>query len=66
MDITLKGLANATYWRLHCRAVEHGVSINDEILATLGAGSKDTPPDPEARLAAARRIRAEISGRRIS
>lgn len=66
MDFLLKGLEKTTHWRIYCRAVEHGRSLNDEILSILNAGSVDVVPDAEARLSAARGIRAKISAQQTS
>lgn len=66
MDFLLKGLKKTTYWRIYCRAVEHGRSFDDEILSILDAGAADVAPDPDARLSAARRIRAKVPSREAS
>lgn len=51
---------DALYWRLYCKAVEHGVTVAEEIVAQLSAGQVEHRPEPERRLAEAREIRAEI------
>ncbi len=58
VQVTLE-LDDATHWRLYCKAVEHGVTVTEEIVAQLKAGQVDHAPDPERRIAEARAIRAE-------
>jgi plasmid stability protein len=51
MQFVIEGLPESTHWRIYCRAVEHGRSVNDEILAILNAGNTEIAPDAETRLA---------------
>ncbi|MFO1067899.1 MAG: hypothetical protein U1E14_05165 [Geminicoccaceae bacterium] len=48
---------DALHWRLYCKAVEHGVTVAEEIVAQLRAGQVEHEPDTEQRLAEAREIR---------
>ena len=50
VQVTLE-LDDATHWRLYCKAVEHGVTVTEEIVAQLKAGQVDHAPDPERRIA---------------
>ncbi|GAB0117961.1 hypothetical protein Acid7E03_20330 [Acidisoma sp. 7E03] len=63
VKLVLDGLSNAAYWRLFCKASAHGRSVGEEIVAGLNAESVEVPPDADARLAAARRIRQLIAAR---
>ena len=57
-QVTLE-LDDALYWRLYCKAVEHGVTVPQEITAQLSAGQVEHHPEAEPRLAEAREIRAQ-------
>jgi hypothetical protein len=61
VKLVLDGLSPAAYWRLFCKAAAHGRSVADDIVTGLNAESAEVPPDPEARLAAARHIRLLIA-----
>lgn len=61
MKLTLD-LTNEVYWRLYCRAVEHGRAISEEVIALVDSGSHEQAPDAEERLAAVRQIRAGVQG----
>lgn len=63
VQVTLE-LDNALFWRLYCRAVEHGVTVAQEIMAQLVAGQVGHEPDAEGRLAEAREIRAQAGEER--
>ena len=63
MQLLIDGLSESTHWRIYCRAVEHGRSVNDEILATLNARNTEIAPDAESRLEAARNIRQQVRSR---
>jgi plasmid stability protein len=60
MQFVIEGLPESTHWRIYCRAVEHGRSVNDEILSTLNAGNTEIAPDAETCLTAARQIRHQV------
>ena len=60
MQFLIEGLPESAHWRIYCRAVEHGRSVNDENVATLNAGNTEIAPDGESRLAAAREIRRQV------
>ena len=57
MQFVIEDLPESTHWRIYCRAVEHGRTVNDEIVAALKAGNTEIAPDVECRLSAARQIR---------
>ena len=57
MKLTME-LDRTVYWRLYCRANEHGRSISEEIARILEAGSEPGTLNAEKRLADARAIRA--------
>ena len=60
MQFVIEDLPESTHWRIYCRAVEHGRTVNDEIVATLKAGNTEIAPDAESRLSAARQIRQQV------
>ncbi len=42
MKVTID-LDRATYWRLHCRATEHGIDIGEEIAGLVAEGTQNRP-----------------------
>ena len=60
MELTLS-LDPALRWRIYCKAVEHGRTLDAEVLAMLDAGNDPVAADGPARLAAARAIRAQVA-----
>jgi len=61
MKLTLE-LENTVYWRLYCKAAEHGRSVAEELTAMLNSGNREPEPDAQQRLEAARQIRALTQG----
>lgn len=61
MKLTLE-MENTVYWRLYCKAAEHGRTVAEEVSAVLNAGGREPAPDAKQRLDAAREIRRLIHG----
>ena len=60
MRLEINDLPETAFWRIYCRAVEHGRDVNTEVVATLNADDPDVPVDVNARLRAARRLRKRV------
>lgn len=61
MKLTLE-LENTVYWRLYCKAAEHGRAVAEELTAMLNSGNREPEPSAHQRLEAARQIRAFAKG----
>jgi hypothetical protein len=61
MKLTLD-LENTVYWRLYCKAAEHGRTVAEELTAVLNTGNREPQPNAQERLESARKIRSLSQG----